>query len=78
MKIEGPTLFRRQRVQECSRVISSAVADIEKAALDAGWTPSELAEAFSRYAEGAKLRALPKTQYAYAAQLVVNDILKSS
>lgn len=76
MRIAGPTPFRRHRVSECSRVISDAVTEIERQALEAGWTPSEIAEAFSRYAEGAKLRALPKSQYAQVAQQLVNSIVK--
>lgn len=76
MRIAGPTLFRRDRVGECSRVISEAVQEIERQALEAGWTPSEISEALSRYAEGAKLRALPKSQYALVAQQLVNSIVK--
>lgn len=76
MRIGGPTPFRPNRSQECGRVIAEAVSEIEHQALQAGWTPSELAEAFRRYAEGAELRAVPKSQYAYFAQQVVGEILK--
>lgn len=76
MRIVGPTPFRRDRVGECSRVIWEAVAEIERQALDAGWTPSDISEALSRYAEGAKLRALPRSQYAQVAQQLVNSIVK--
>lgn len=77
MTIAGPTPFRRHRVSECTRIISEAVTGVERLALEAGWTPSEIAEAFSRYAEGAKLRAIPKSQYAQVAQQLVNGIAKS-
>lgn len=76
MKIHPPTPFRPDRARECARIIQEAVGELEREALEAGWTPAELSEAFTRYAQGAQLRALPRTEYASVADQIVRQIAK--
>lgn len=76
MPIPSPTANENDRRAECARIVQDIVLQIEREALDAGWSAAELAEAFTRYAQGAQLRAVPAAQYQALANDLIDTIIR--